>query len=461
MHKKKKLSAPTMAFYHEDGLPPAWKQAAKFAGEKGRLGVMPDVIAARLGTKPGESPWETYSTTLTAEYYGLSKSGKLLLIVAHGIGPMSTLDGITCAYSWEFKDKSHSHRGGRIEQEEFWKMEAGHYGYVDVIDYEAYCKRYQYPFIQILRTSEALTDPVLKARLGPQAESYILAHSEYARAWHREQAGLDPENRYQQDPDNWARYLDRRRGQHEEAGAENSDPFILKLGDAANCSYLGENCRLPEKGSAFAHLISTGALCHCHHEGHESLTLDIDCHEWWNGVRLIGIKAGNSVISNIHQGPDVRRLLHNHWRDLLMSVAQPLTSIGFRHLVRIGDQWFTDFPKQGASLDTCEPEYVVTSQREVGQPVLFRTEIAGYHGLFKYGIKDVDAIAPPEANAYFFVDDPAVEWNDGSPTHHFAQVQFMCVETDTTKRVMRSNELRHDYDRMMELLAREEEREEA
>ena len=57
--KTEQLSARSMAFYHQDGLPAAWKQAMRFAGKGGRLATMPDIVAARLATKPGDFPWES------------------------------------------------------------------------------------------------------------------------------------------------------------------------------------------------------------------------------------------------------------------------------------------------------------------------------------------------------------------------------------------------------------------
>ena len=108
MKTTEKPVARAMAFFHQDGLPTAWKQATKFAGKDGRLATMPDIVAARLETKPGDPPWETYFTTLTAEYLGLSKQGNKILVVAHGIGPMSTLDGAIKAYGWQFKNQENT-----------------------------------------------------------------------------------------------------------------------------------------------------------------------------------------------------------------------------------------------------------------------------------------------------------------------------------------------------------------
>lgn len=450
----KRLFPNAMAFYHEDGLPAAWQQAIKFAGPGGRIATMPDIVAARLGTKPGDAPWETYYATLSAEYYGFNKQGNLILIIAHGVGPMSTLDGICKAYSWEYKDHQRNRRGGRITQQEFWDLESGKFGAVEVVEYEPYCRRYQYPFIQTLHSSEAMTDPVLKARFGPQAEQYVAAHTAYARKWHREQAGFNPENECKLPDDSHQRYLSRRMRQHVRDMAENSDPYIIQVEDAANCAYLGIDCRIPEKGYAFAHLISTGRLCNLHHEGNESLVLDVSCHEWWNGVRLVGIKAGGSIISGIHAGPDARALLRKHWRELMVPIFPPdINLVGFCALMKIGSQWFTQYPKQGEAMDTWEPEFAVVSTKKIGQPVLFRTTVGGgYYGFFRFGINEVKAYAPPGANAYYFVGEPQIESRDGNPEYHTAMVQFYLIGADTTLRLIRSDKLCHDYDTMMRLL---------
>ncbi len=223
-----------MAFYHADGFPSAWKQAAKFAGQGGYIATAPDIVAARLATGPDDYPWSAYFTTTTAEYFGKSKEGKYILIIAHGVGPMATLDGIQRAYSWEYQDKSRARRGGRITEQEFHNLEAGKYGEVTIVDYEAYCGLYEYPLCGVLRTSEALMDPILKARFGSRTEEYVQAHAEHARRWHREQAGLNPNNRYQL-PDNDGRHEEMMRLGHQLQGAEGSDPYILDVNGASNC----------------------------------------------------------------------------------------------------------------------------------------------------------------------------------------------------------------------------------
>ena len=190
-----------------------------------------------------------------------------------------------------------------------------------------------------------------------------------------------------------------------------------------------------------------------HHEGNESLTNEVGCHAWNDGVRLVGIKAGGSIRAGLNKGPDAHQLIKKHWCELLLSVKQ-MAEVGFRELIKVGDQWFTQRPRVGDGMDQWEPEFVVTSLEKIGEPVLFRTEIGGYHGFFKYGVKEVEEIAPPTANAYVFMGEVTIEWLDGNPMYHNAMTQFYRVTVDATQRLMREKELKNDYETMMKLLTK-------
>ena len=452
---KSSILPSVMGFYHGDGYVPAWKQATRFAGNDGRIGTLPDVIEARLATKPGDVPWESYFTTLTAEYLGFSKGGTRILIVAHGIGPMATLQGILKAYSYEYKDKERNRRGGRITDREFLDLESGKFGEVQIVDFEAYCRLYQYPFIQHLRSSQAEADPVLRARLGAKAGEYVRTHTAFAREWHCEQAGVSPENKYKLQ--NWEQFLGRRAQQHARDGAENSDPFIIEVGSPNNCCYTfgPEHGHRPiEEGMALAHLISIGGLCNMHHDGNESLVCDVGCHEWWNGVRLLGIRK-DAKINGIHRGANADRLLRKHWKLLMKPVEGcPVYPGSLYHIIPVGDFMFTDYPKRGASMDSWEPEFLVKSVENVGIPVTFKTIIEGYHGFFRYDISEVKRIAPLEANAYSFTDEPQCVYEDGGPKYHTVTVQFHRIVIDPSQRLIRASELVNDYETLMALVAK-------
>lgn len=452
--KQKKPLPQAMAFYHPSGLPAAWNFAAKFAGPKGRLATMPDIITGRLNTNFQKLPWTRYFNTLSAEYFGLGKNGNHILIVAHGIGPMSTLDGVLKAYSWEYKDTNRQKNGGRITQREFLDLEAGKYGEVSIVDLESYCRSYQYPFLQELRASEALIDPVIKARLGSQTEQFIREFTKTVRKLYRKLANNDPENRYQLPRKEWHDYLDDRHWHCTTNAQENSDPYIITVQDPNNCSYYygGDiGFRPIEKGYAIGHLLSTGALYNSISQNGENIMLDVGCFEWWNGVRLVGILPDGDLRLGISWGPDADRLLEKQYGQLFIPAIND-SPIGLRGLIKNGQQWFTEYPKAGERMDTGEPEYLVSSMVKVGRPALFRTTIGGYHGLFKYGINEIQSMTPPNANAYSIVNDPQIEYQNSNPTHHTCLVQFFQITADTTQRLMRAKDLWLDYDLMMRLM---------
>lgn len=421
--KIKEISA--MAFYHQDGLVPAWNFASKFAGEGGRIATLPDVINARLATESGSIAWEKYITTSTAEYLGRRRNGSMAIIVAHGIGPMSTLDGILKAYGHEFKDKSRNNHGGRISQEEFWKLEDGKYGKVVIIDLQELLDNYKYPFLEILSKAAALAEPLLNARLGLNAHKYIRKHAEIARKWQKE-------------------------NDHD---APFSGPGTIEMGDASNCSY--QHFPLKEN-MAYAHLITIGGLKNLgyyeHGEHRRSLVSDVSCHEWSNGVRFVGISADKEITS-IHPGfENISNLISQNWTKLMEPASQVLP-IGIRSLIKVGDEtWFTQYPKIGSAMDTCEPEFQVISIKLIDKPIDFTTEICGYHMFFRYNVKEVETIKPFNANAYYLAGEPEIIYSGGNPKYHQIKIQFCHIETDTTKRLIRDKQLRNNFDTLMKLV---------
>ena len=436
-----------MAFYHGDGLVSAWKQAKKFAGPKGRLATLLDVVDARFASDIDEVPWRMYFTTTSAEYVGFSKTGKRVIIVAHGIGPMATLDGIVAAYRYQFDDQTRDTKGGRITEQQFWDLEAGKFGPVSVIDFDVYMARYQYTFIQTLRASEALTDPLIRARFGVMTEEYLKAHIAFSRKWHARKALETPENKYGTPEDIFKRYLERRLTQHLRDAREDSDPYILSSG-----SSMYRYAKV-EKGLAMAHLLSVGQMCNQHHEGNESFTNDVSTHGWNDGTRFIAIPS-STRLKRIHGGPNAGSLLHDHWERLFKPLSKP-AQLGFSAMMKLDDsrrEFFTQYPKVGESMDTHDPEFLITQACPVGGRKTFTTMIHGYYGLFKYGLKDVERIAPPGTNAYIVVGAPEVV----DEHHQKCEIQFYDITADTSRRLMKSDQLAKNYSLMMELIALEE-----
>ncbi|HEU0051268.1 MAG TPA: hypothetical protein VFQ60_04425, partial [Patescibacteria group bacterium] len=190
-------------------------------------------------------------------------------------------------------------------------------------------------------------------------------------------------------------------------------------------------------------------------EQRESLASDVSCHEWWNGVRLLGVRPDiiPGTIS-IHPGlPNFETLLKGHLEQLLRPNPDSAKQKGgFYHLLQIGNQHFTEYPKRGDRMDTGAPEFVVTSVKPVqGGPFLFNTSVGGFYGYFKYGIKEVSRLAPKGANAYMFTQ-PIITNPPGRKMQHTTGVKFFKVEVDTSRRVIRDEDVYRDYEFMMSLI---------
>jgi hypothetical protein len=456
-----------MAFYHDKGLVPTWHLAQQYIERGGRLATLPDIIDARLATEPGAAPWEMYFTTLSAEYVGIGRNGRKIIIVAHGVGPMATLDGIMAAYKHEYADKTRDNRGGRISIEEFRKLEDGGYGEVSIVDYEEYVRRYEYPFLGYIRSADVGFDPLLYARFGGREKGmdYVIRHAEHAENWHDEQCGIDPEDRYGLKeafgPEKYEASLLRRRATHL---SDRDNPFVVALGDAANCRY---RFHPQEDDVALAHLLSIGRLMHAHHDGHESLVFDASPHEWGNGCRFVGIPEGADM-ALLHPGWDPWKVMAEHWDELMLPVFQKPMKIGARSLMQLGDNWFTQYPTNGHSMETWEPECLVTEKKQIGEPVEFQTEIHGYYGFFRYDAREVETLMPPCANAYLMGEPEFVytsPWRATTrshglrvwkrcrdATHHKAMVTFYRIEADTSRRLRRRKDIEGDFETLMRLL---------
>lgn len=416
------MSEPkAMEFYHPNGLVPAWNQATQFA-QGGKIATLPDIIETRLNTKPGDVPWEKYFTTNTAEYVGYSKGGNKIIIVAHGVGPMSTLKGILKAYSYEYNDKDRNHKGGRISQEDFLNLESGKYGEVEIVDFSKAIEGIKYPFIETFNEESALFNDLLAARLGKNYINYILLHSKYTSDWIR-----------------WHQKDDHKKV---------SNPYIITMGSASNCSY----CHRPiEPGLAFAHLLAIGSLTNTHHEFGQSLISDIDCHGWSDGTRFVGIQK-NAKLTNICSGPNAHDLLEKHWQELMVPIINPDPSIGLKRIIYFNNQWFTEYSKKGNCLDSWEPEYLVSSLKPIGKPIIFTARIEGYEGLFKYEIKELKKLAHSNSNVYSFISRPQIiRKNDGAKLHTI-KVQFYRAKIDFSRRLIHSSQLCNDFETMMKLI---------
>ena len=425
MGESKSVSA--MSFYDSDGLTSSWNKAICFAGDGGRLATLPDIILARINADDEDIPWTQWFTTTSVEYFGLSKAGIPIIIVAHGIGPLTTLDRINMAYDHDIGQNGRSRNGGIVDRKDFLNLESGKYGDVAIVDYESYVKRFKYPFIEATSTDDAIDDPLIWARFGNFTSTYLTKHLGISWAYHQENGRTDVKN-----------------------------PLLLEIKDNINMPYgcIEYRTSFPFEDKAYAHLLSTGQLTQTRFWGmnYPELSIDISCHQRGNGVRFVGIKAG-SELKTIAAGPDARKILYQN-RDKLM-VPAINASFDLVCLLEIGNDWYSEYPKSGSSMDSREPEFLLTKREAVGSPVEFKTKIGGYYGFFRYDIQEMKKLGKTiseQINAYEIVDEPTIITVDGNPEFHHCQVQFYHCELDLSQRLMRSSELNKNFPLMMELM---------
>ncbi|OYV27348.1 MAG: hypothetical protein B7W98_01975, partial [Parcubacteria group bacterium 20-58-5] len=207
-----------------------------------------------------------------------------------------------------------------------------------------------------------------------------------------------------------------------------------------------------KEGQAFAHLLSIGSLVHSSHsddgrERYESLTCDIGLHDWSDGTRVAGVSGSIAPAAIVDGLNDLDRLKAKHPELFMKPVKEP-SAVGFRALVKVKDKWFTQYPKQGECMDNGEPEFAVTEIVEVKDgPRTFTTTIGGFEGFFKYGIKEVEAIAPIGANAY------VVGGVGFGGKGHVAGITFYRIAVDNTQRMRRDSEVYNDVGLLLKLVS--------
>lgn len=465
-----------VAFYHRDGLVAAWNFAERYAGTSGHVATLPDIVELRLGAKPGtkDSPWETWYTSASAEYVGVGADGRVKIIVAHGVGPMSTIDDIKTAYKWEWGDKTRHNNGGRITAQQFLDLESGKHGEVkivdaadfirsdgnlvrkfdiasvNVLDFQEYLDAMGLVdgynvFYRYLTAPDALRDPLIRMRLGSEAYCYLMKHERIAKTYHAKER---PNAGYR-----WAQGFDDR-----------DHPYITKVEKASNCAYTLPNeavlkatgkwvdePRVPEEGYALAHLLDIDALMRAHTvEVGVMLMSSPNVHEWWNGAKFIAMPDGVVMNKGLDQGPDPDRMIHEHWEHFMSPVEEGYAPITPYLLKYAHDEWFACYPKKFPNdqcMDDGDVEFHVRSVRRLGDDGRFTTDEMFF---LRYELAQVQALMPKEANAYEIVDISGKDQN-GLTT---VTVRFYEADVDTSRRLPRTDEIARDYERLMEVYAR-------
>lgn len=419
-------SAPTsrpynaMAFFDERDFFRPTDLARAFAGKGGRLATVPDIVAARLAAPTTDVSWERNVTTATAEYFGTSAGGVPIVVVAHGVGPLADPEGAFMAYVADRDDDRH----GRIARAEFLKIADGAYGDVTIVELRDLYRLRRFPLLEMLTYDQACEDPLVRARLGADAEAFLARHREASVAWLRHK-GYDV----------------------------HGNDCVMSLRDTPRVGY---GAMAIEDGWAYAHLIDVSPQTdygHGHWDGprwHRSLVTELECHDWGRRVGAVGIR-GDGPIGRIHPGPEVfRAAFARTWRTLVRRADAGRGHGRFATLAPFGGVWFTRHDGSGCGAADGEPEHPVRKIERTGDPVEFRMPIAfGDHRTVAFDETLVRRESPPWANAYRVVGEARTVWEGERPSHHLVKVEYCVADVERGWRVPPMKVLERDFDAIL------------
>lgn len=420
--------SPGMVIFNHDAKT-AFRYAHSFAGKKGRIAALPDVVDAKLAAADDDAIWNDYFMTSTAEYFGKSKGGNPILIVGHNIGPFADTQRVLQGqFTYGFLN---------LTTPEFRKLESGAFGDVhvfdirkDIVDIEEWPKYHS--------ASEAKKLKLLRARLGPKTDEFLARHYRLSQDYFAEH------------PDNFAG----------PCIIKNDAPFLYQYDK--NCPdgkdktkvVFRWNCSDQKdllKMGFYAHLLSIGQPMTVHHgqsdEDRVGIASELDDATFNNCARFIAMKD-NGPLSTISEG--IENILNNVADniDLLMLPRKSNVKDVIPYtLTQVGGEWFTTYRKENQVMQG-EPECRVTSFKNVPGPKMFRTEILGYYWLFKYEVDTVRKILPQGANA-FAMGEPHIVSDGRNPKYHDCPIKFFSVTVDTTKRLLQDDEARKQYKRIL------------
>ncbi len=156
-------------FYDED-LPKALKQAQEYAGKEGSVATLLDIAQARIIAPKESYVWQKGFTTTSGEYKGLSKKGKPVYVVAHGVGPLTSPERIIEAY------KAGLTRGAaKLDPKELYALLDQEDGKkVIVLDFDKVKKLAS----DVVSVKSARDNPLVRARLGEHTNTYLDKYKE-------------------------------------------------------------------------------------------------------------------------------------------------------------------------------------------------------------------------------------------------------------------------------------------
>ncbi len=435
-----------MSFCNLKDFGSTFRAAERYAGPGGRLATMTDIIFGRICNNEKSIFWNRYFTTMSAEYYGLYKGEKPTIVVAHGVGPLATFEGIVEAYQGSLS-RDERPEYGQVSQDVFDKLVEGEFGKVEIVDVEELFAYYNFILGLAYKngksnlpglydngyfTTRALAgDPLFLARIGHPdiALTYLNTHERVALEYFRESKSIH--------------------GIHIE---DNAPVYAAKMDWNYRASYDSYDDvkkwyvrkpsidRLKGKGFAYAHLLSIGQIIRTglHVTRYDQLTFDISTHGWTDGCRLLGMRDGSH-----HDVKEFNFAKVESKRPPSAHVAADKAVPEFTSLIEVKSKLFTEAPKDGCSTDTGTVVFEVSDAKGIGEPVHINLKSENMFVL-RYDLDEVLAVKPEGANAYLRTAfDPRGQW---------IVVQFYKIEVNQETRLVEEDELANDLDRLMSVI---------
>jgi hypothetical protein len=430
--KQLKPLPPAICFSHRKGFMPTYKHAMTYAGKGGRVATIEDIVASRMANTPASDIWQESFTTMSAEYLGISRGGNRILIVAHGVGPLTKPDAVVRAYQHEQAKGRHSASSPvpTITNKEFWDLESGKYGEVYIIDFDDLCKRTAAEIVRSnlvfrleLSVAEALAEPLVMARLGKNAAEYLQHILKQSRRLHERQSDdpfckdirLITLQAVYDSVENWLK-----------EGGEGAFAKLLDIG------------QLEEKAGYVDEDDDDSPECHYY-------DVFLSDYYWTDTAHLIGVQASaGDNMPEVYCPPSFEnKLFQKYWPMIMeMNPTSKTKKIPFCGLTQIGDQWFTQHPIAGECRDySGNPEFLVTESTRVHEGEKTFTA-------FNWSISAIRKTAPARANAYHQYGHTEGGKIRGGvrPDFHFYE-----VEVDTSHRLPPVNELEDDYATLLQV----------
>ena len=394
---------PGMVFEHDDSLTGALREAESFIGKAGRMANMIDLVDALLAADSRDPIWRQPITVDSGVYIGLNSQNELVLVVAHGRGPLSDRDSFlppgTADDGWV-----------PISTSDFQGLMTGRFGPISVLDLEQYPPPKTDSAYEALYRLEAVRHPLIQAVFGPRTKELFGRLNEIMRdhyQWTAPLVGL----------------RDLVRTARKELAREGRP-----CGCLLNLSGL--------TGSAMPQPL-----------------IELAAHRDGQQTRLVATRRAGRL-GRVHPGP---RSVRRRFRELLPQLfrasgrREPRPKIW--NLVRFDGIWFTSQRRRPDDMsDRGEPEYVVSQATRRLATVSFRTTIKKRNDQLEFDQRVMAAVAAKHrANAYHIRGPVRRETVAGHEPTLVVEVDLYRVAVRTAKRLPSWEEIAGDWDTLLDL----------